>query len=152
MVGEEGTYRWLREKAGSLLLDKWETERHRQQDFLKLVTSTRARLQQLYAIPVSEPDKRRAKLEIFRQAGVEYAVLKRSWGGHAGYDAWFAELNNAKLAAVSTYHAGVPALRRLLSSVDDDLPRFYTEVEKIAAWPAQRRRSWLAKGGEDKHG
>ena len=56
----------------------------------------------------------------------EYAALKTSWGGYAGYDRWFAQdLTNAHLASVATYHALVPGFRRMISAEGDDLKRFF---------------------------
>ncbi|MGH8529753.1 MAG: aminopeptidase [Nevskiales bacterium] len=148
VVEEVGARRWLSQHASAEALAAWETERLRQRQFTELVAGARSRLQRLYATSVNDADKRRAKVEIFRDLQQKYAELKQSWQGHTGYDRWFAELNNAKVAAVSTYHAGVPALRHLLGALDEDLQRFYRAAENIAAWPAPRRQRWLAEGGE----
>lgn len=148
VVEEVGARRWLSQHAGADALVAWEAERLRQRQFSELVAGARNRLQRLYATTVNDADKRRAKAEILRELQQEYAALKQAWQGYTGYDRWFAELNNAKVAAVSTYQAGVPALRHLLSALDEDLQRFYRAAANIAAWPAERRKRWLAEGGE----
>lgn len=148
VVEEVGARRWLSQHAGSDALAAWEAERLRQRQFTELVAGARSRLQLLYATTLSDADKRRAKAQVFQQLQQEYATLKQAWQGYTGYDRWFAEVNNAKVAAVSTYQAGVPALRHLLSALDEDLRRFYRAAANIAAWPVQRRKRWLAEGGE----
>lgn len=148
VVEEAGARLWLQQQAPPQDLLAWEADRERQRQFTELVAEARERLRRLYALKVYDGDKRRAKAEILRQLQEDYAELKKTWGSYGGYDAWFAELNNAKIAAVSTYHAGVPALRHLLSSLDGNLKHFYRAAETIASWPAPARERWLAKGGE----
>ena len=48
------------------------------------------------------------------------------------------ELNNARLAAVATYHRCVPALTALLTQHDGDLPAFYSAVRTLARDSAAR--------------
>ncbi len=42
------------------------------------------------------------------------------------------ELNNARLAAVATYHRCVPALTALLAEHDGDLPAYYAAIRSLA--------------------
>lgn len=148
VVEEAGARRWLQQQATPADLLAWEADRERQRQFAELVAGARERLRRLYALKIYEADKRRAKAEILRELRAEYAELKQTWGSYGGYDNWFSEINNAKIAAVSTYHAGVPALRHLLSSLDGNMKHFYRAAETIASWPAPARQRWLAQGGE----
>ena len=71
----------------------------------------------------------------FGQLKFEYTLLRARWGGHAGYDAWFARpLNNAHLAAVATYHDCVPGLQRELEAAGS-LAAFYARAEDLASLP-----------------
>jgi hypothetical protein len=72
----------------------------------------RAAKQELQVDPVLSTSKKR----VFSQLKAAYADLKLTWGGAAGYDAWFAvDLNNAKLNAVANYHDLLPAFEQLLA-------------------------------------
>ena len=42
-----------------------------------------------------------------------WPVPAERWGGFAGYDGWFARVNNASLGVLSAYNAQVPAFERL---------------------------------------
>jgi predicted aminopeptidase len=74
----------------------------------------------------------------------EYAVLKASWGGFAGYDRYFAqELTNAHLASIGAYNILVPAFDALLAREGGDFPRFYAEVRRLARLPKGEREAEL---------
>ena len=59
--------------------------------------------------------------------------------GLGGYDRWFAQPNNAALAAIGIYTDRVPAFRELLHEADDDLPRFYERVRALSLLPKPAR-------------
>jgi predicted aminopeptidase len=62
-----------------------------------------------------------------------YAALREQWGGHAPFDAWFAQdINNAHLASIATYFVCVPGFERELKAVDGNLPAFYRRVRELA--------------------
>jgi predicted aminopeptidase len=48
------------------------------------------------------------------------------------------ELNNARLAAVATYHRCVPALTDLLAQHGGDLPAFYAVIRALSRDPTAR--------------
>jgi len=54
-----------------------------------------------------------------------------------------AELNNARLVAVSTYEQCVPGFTRLLAEAGGDLPRFYRAVKAVSRKPAEERGALL---------
>lgn len=144
-VQEEGLRRWLdhRDDADARKLAAEEAERR--EDFVRLVVSTRTRLQQLYASRQPPDQMRVSKAQVFDAMRVDYARLKASWGGYNGYDAWFGpDLNNARLLAVATYHEWVPAFRQLMRAADHDLPRFYADAELAARLPPASRQRWLS--------
>jgi len=74
----------------------------------------------------------------------DYAALKAGpWGGFAGYDRWFAEANNASFGVLASYTSLVPAFERLFEREGRDFARFYAEVRRLAALPAEQRRAAL---------
>ena len=77
----------------------------------------RERLEALYETrPAAATRCARARPRSSREMRADYAQLKESWGGFAGYDRWFAqEPNNALLASVGIYtqaRAGLPGAAR----------------------------------------
>jgi len=101
----------------------------------------------LYAGKTSTRHKRAEKARIFAHLKSDYAKLKDSWGGYAGYDRWFAEpLTNAQLSAVATYHDYLPAFRALLKQ-ERTFVRFYAAVQKIATLDLVQRRQQLDQLG-----
>jgi predicted aminopeptidase len=144
-VQEEGLRRWLAQQGDDGLRLAAEQEAQRREAFLRLVEATRVRLQQLYASGQPPEQMRASKAAVFDEMRAEYARLKATWGGYAGYDAWFgADLNNARLLAVATYHEWVPAFRALLQDAGGDLQRFYSDAGLAARLPPDARRRWLA--------
>jgi predicted aminopeptidase len=73
---------------------------------------------------------RKRKHQIFDRLNSEYQKLKRrSWQGKGWFDNWFEKpLNNARLAAFSTYRDKVPAFENLLYACGGAFTRFYTSL------------------------
>ncbi len=116
----------------------------RQVEFLSLVSATRAKLQQLYQYPMPPEKMRIAKQAQIEELRLGYDRLRDSWGGYAGYDAWFArDLNNAKLAAVATYQRYVPAFELLLQQQQGRFDLFYREAKALGSFPLDARRKHL---------
>jgi len=140
LVEEEGVQRWLGERRGPEALAAWRVRREREQAFATIVDESRTRLGALYASALPEEEMRSRKATELDALRARYAELKASWGGYAGYDAWFdSGLNNARIASVATYQRLVPALRVMLADAGDDLPRFYADVEALGRLSAEER-------------
>jgi predicted aminopeptidase len=78
------------------------------------------------------------------QLRAEHAALKAGpWNGFAGYDAWFANANNASIGVLAAYNELVPQFERLYEREGRDFTRFYAEVKRIAALPMAERRATL---------
>jgi predicted aminopeptidase len=85
-------------------------------------------------------DMRRHKAVIIDDMKQQYQQLKDSWNGFAGYDRWFAKpINNAQIAAVTTYRDNVPAFQQLLAERGDDMAAFYQAVEELGDLPKESR-------------
>lgn len=140
----EGVKRWL-DRHGSA--DDWRRYREqaeRGEQLQALLGRHRQRLEALYAGSLPADAMRRAKEEILAGLAADYAGLKASWGGYAGYDAWMARgFNNARLASVATYHDLVPAFQGLLAAKGGDLPAFYRQVKELASLPSVERLARL---------
>jgi predicted aminopeptidase len=144
LVEEEGVERWLTTRRGPAALASWHQRREREQAFAGIVDATRKDLGQLYASGLPAEQMRVRKAEELDALRARYAELKASWGGYAGYDAWFdSGLNNARISSVATYQRLVPALRVLLADTGGDLPAFYARVEAFGELTAAERNKQL---------
>lgn len=134
VVEEAGLQRWLASRGRLTELDAWNEQRERNAQFVALLLQTRERLDALYQSDVPAEQKRDRKQYEFGMLKLQYSQLKaEQWNGYRGYDAWFSRtLNNAHLVSAATYYGCVPGLRKLLHSVDRDLPRFYEKARELA--------------------
>ena len=108
------------------------------------MTETRAQLAALYDSPRDAEEKRADKQLILAELQARYQELKQEWGDYAGYDRWFArDLNNAKLAGVSTYYHWVPAFVALFEQEERDFAAFYRSVEALGRLPPAEREARL---------
>lgn len=142
-VAEIGIQRWLTANDQSTAGQHEELER--QQQFYNLLLKYRGKLGQLYAGAEAKDIKRAKKIKIFSELSTAYQTLKKTWGGYDGYDNWMGEdLNNAKLTSIATYHNYVPAIRSVLSGVDNDLNRFYAALRVLKSWSNEDRENCLS--------
>lgn len=112
----------------------------RRQEFRALTLRARAELEAVYRSAADEATQRRRKAEVLAQLRADYAALKAGpWGGYAGYDDWFAGINNARLGVLAAYNARVGDFERVFERQGRDWPRFYAEVRRLAALPVAER-------------
>ncbi len=139
-----GGQRWLATRAGDAARAEYARLDERRRDFRELTLRQRDRLKALYASPRSDDDKRRGKSEAKVQIEAEIAALKTGrWAGFSGYDAWFANANNASYGVQAAYQELVPGFERLFEREGRDLERFYAAVRQLAALPKDERRAKL---------
>lgn len=133
VVEEAGLQLWLAARGRTEDLAAWHEQRQRHAQFIELLLQTRERLEALYRSGLSVAEMRERKQYEFGVLKLRYSELRKHWNGYRGYDSWFGRtLNNAHLVSAATYYGCVPGLKRLLQSVDGDLPRFYEEARKLA--------------------
>jgi predicted aminopeptidase len=140
----EGVDRWLARAGTPAQRAAFDARQAYKSGFVELVMKYRKRLGDLYASSLPEQAKRSKKAETFAELKAEYAQLKQSWKGFAGYDRFFAgELNNAHLVPVATYSELVPAFRRLLAENGGDFRRFYAQVKELGKLSKAERTARL---------
>jgi len=145
-VENEGMRRWLASHAAPEQRLAFETQRERKEAFSGLMRDYRKKFRSLYASARSDDQQRNAKTDLIDALRRDYAELKASWDGYAGYDKFFGDdLNNAKLVSLSLYSELVPAFEALLAKEHHDLPRFYQRVAALAALGTEARRGALAQ-------
>lgn len=143
-VENEGLRRWFAWRANPAQYDAFRDHQRRKTQFGELVDRYRRKLREQFARLRPNEDARRVKSQTYDELRRDYAELKASWGGYAGYDKWFAEgLNNAKIASLGIYTQLTPAFEALLEQEGRDLPRFYRRVAALAELPRDERMAAL---------
>ncbi len=158
VVGQEGARRWLQAQEDTNSYSQYLISLRRNGQFVRLIMNTRARLEKIYGDqrdpegkltaakhpPASAPELLAAKRKIFADLQTQYAALKAEWGGHDGYDRWFArEVNNAQLNTIANYYDYVPGFEALLALKSGDLEKFYAAVEELSKKSQDERHQWL---------
>jgi predicted aminopeptidase len=147
-VGQEGARRWLKVRGNSSGLSEYHAHLQRSDQFVHLVMSTRAKLEELYGDVRTEDGRikaavrrnsestdqlRQRKQQILREMQDQYTRLKTNWGGDEEYAGWFKHpINNAHLNSVAAYYDLVPAFEQLLAANGGDMEKFYQAAEQIS--------------------
>jgi predicted aminopeptidase len=138
---------WLAQQASAQARADYLVFNTRRQQFRALTRATRDRLAQIYAknSALAQTNTtliatKKAAMDEFRQS---YEVLKASWGGYSGYDAWVAQANNAAFGAQAAYDDLVPGFEALFAREGRDWPRFYTAVKQLGQQNKTQRTEHL---------
>ncbi len=143
-----GSERWMARHASAADREAQARRDARREAFRALTLRTRERLDRLYRSDVTDADKRAGKARVMAEMRAEHLALKAGeWAGFSGYDGWFERANNASLALVAAYNAQVPQFERLFDRLGRDFPRFYAEVQRLAALPTAQRQAEMAALG-----
>ena len=144
-----GVQRWL-EGAEPRVRAEFAAHEARRADFRALVTPAKQTLQAVYDSELPDAAKRQRKAEILDRLRADHRHVRDTrWGGHPGFDPWFARVNNAMLGVHAAYQAGVPAFERLFEAEGRDFARFHARVEAWAARSAQERQAFLRGGAAE---
>ena len=147
-VEDEGVRRWIARNGDARMSESYARAQQRRSQFAQLVLKFRGDLGELYdsrATPAVMREKKGALLAALNQSYQELKVAE--WGGYAGYDRFFIDPNNAKLASVALYNTLVPQFQRLIAQHNGAMPAFYAEVKAIAALDKDERAVRLAAAG-----
>ncbi len=145
-VEKVGAERWLAERAAPAARAEYDVAEARRADFRALTSRYRDELARLYASAQSDSAKRAEKAAVLARLRADYAAMKATrWSGYAGYDAWFAQANNAAFGILASYTGLVPAFEKLFEREGRDFARFYAEVRRVAALPPAERHAALER-------
>ena len=144
-VETTGVRKWLRASGDTAGLRRYEADRKREPNFLRILSQTRDELSHVYDGSGTSEQKRAAKAAAIERLRMRYRQMRdRRWRGYRGYDVWFdAPINNAKLAATSVYDDGVTAFLRLFDLCSGDYPRFYASVQRLGTLDKSHRAEAL---------
>ena len=139
-----GTRLWLQQHGSEAARAQYREAQQRRQDFRELTLRYRDELEGLYASGRSDDAKHAAKAELLAQLRADYAQMRQQrWGGFAGYDGWFANVNNASLGVLAAYTELADDFERLFVQQGGDFERFYARVAEIGALPKAQRHATL---------
>lgn len=150
-----GSARWLTHHGSPAARAEYAAFDGRRRQFRALLAHTRACLDAIYkqneALALDLPLLIAMKNGVLQDFRDDYAQLKISWGGYAGYDAWVAGANNAAFAAWAAYDELVPAFEALFERQGRDWLRFYDAVRRLAKMPASERERALQTTTKTEH-
>lgn len=142
-IADEGVRRWLANNPAALA--RWRHGQALNNATNRLLLETRAELEKLYARDLPEAAMRADKRAVFRRLRARADRLGGLWGLDGL--AWFERpLNNAHLALVATYEAGVDAMAGLMADCGNDMTCFQAEIHALAAADPAARRRFLGSG------
>jgi predicted aminopeptidase len=138
-----GLQSWLETKAPGMRLPVMELFRH-EREFTTLALDTRNKLQALYASGKQPDELRRQKARLINELQTRLLTLQAGWSNVRRYQDWITgEVNNARLALVSTYRALVPDFMALYAHTGEDLQGFYGLVRELSECPGEYRLDYL---------
>ncbi len=150
-----GGKQWLQKHGSEAAQKEYAEFDARRTQFRTLTLRTRARLADIYLpkpLDASVNNARAAtdsiakdKQKIMQQLRDDYAKLKISWSGHAGYDNWIANANNASLGAQASYDELVPQFEALYEKQGKDWQKFYDAAKALVPLPRDMRRKALGE-------
>lgn len=144
-----GGQRWLATQAGQAARDEYAALDARRQQFRALTAAARRDLTLIYASNTASDQQMRAQAApkniVMQKFKADYAQLKQSWNGFAGYDGWVARANNASFGAQAAYDELVPGFEALFDAAGQDWQRFYDAVRQLAALPKIERHEALKR-------
>jgi predicted aminopeptidase len=141
-AGQLGVRAWFRARSDAKGLEHYEESLKRSGRILALLKDTRSELGTLYAKngTMTEAEMRRAKALILNETKTRYEALRHKGTPPASTPV---TLNNARLAALATYHDLVPAFVRLFHEQGDDWEKFHRTVAAMKPLSKEERRARL---------
>ena len=152
-----GSQRWLAQPSNDTASDaaraQYAAFDERRQAFRALALATRRELAEIYEpkqlLPQHTHGQRAMKSIAMQKFRDNYAQLKASWGGFAGYDPWVMRANNAAFGAQAAYDELVPGFEALFVREGRDWQRFYDAVRRLAVLPQVQRHQALKINGQE---
>ncbi len=137
-------------------LDKWlQIQPHEEQKriqqiltnedlFINTVLTYREKLVQLYAYNGDEPTIKEQKTSIINSLRESLRQQIHDWDSKSKYQSWLDdEINNARLAIVSTYRSLLPDFMALYQRTNEDLGNFYEIISKLSRCQKDQRKRFL---------
>lgn len=140
----ESVRRWLLRRGTANEFKGYQEARHRQKQFVEFLEIKKEKLRLLYQSDIEDEEKRSEKKQLFAEIRRDFQPLKQSWGGAEDFSDWMgADLNNADLSTISTYHDLVPGFQRLLAKHQGKFAPFFDEVKAMKKMTSNNRQQRL---------
>lgn len=145
-VGQQGVRLWLKAVGESERIREFERRHARAARFRGLLADTRTRLARLYDSGLPESVMRNEKAVILAGLHRRFLASVAEDPDMADWAGWFHQpVNNARLAAVATYHEWVPAFARLYEQAGEDMADFHAAAERLSAKDSESRQQRLTE-------
>ena len=152
-VQYSGVEKWLQNKGQFEKLKRYKQYQQNRLKVIRLIEQGRSNLTRMYEQNLDDNEKRLQKKQLLAQLKADYEMLSSEFEVPDGFKYLFkGELNNAKLASVSTYLSRVKAFRKLLQSHAGNYAEFYLHVNDIGKLPVEERKSCLDQWGQTETG
>jgi predicted aminopeptidase len=148
-----GGQMWLEQHGSEAARKEYAQLDQRRREFRAFTLRARERLERVYkqnrAVAGKESAQNAPELIVNQKQQAiaamreDYAQLKASWGGFAGYDGWMSRANNASLGAIAAYDDLVPQFEAVFEKKGKDWAAFYAAIEAIVPLPKEARRAAL---------
>ena len=148
-----GGQQWLAKNGSEAARNEYAAFDSKRREFRSLTLRARERLAQVYkknqlvagveSAQSATESIAKQKQQAKQQMRDEYAVLKTSWGGFAGYDRFIAQANNASLGALAAYDELVPQFEAVFENKGKNWKVFYEAIQSITPLPKEQRRAAL---------
>ncbi len=148
-----GGQQWLAQHGSEAARAEYAAFDSKRREFRTLTLRTRERLSQIYmqnkqfarsdTAKYAPENIANQKTEVMLLLRQEYALLKQSWGGFAGYDRFIAQANNASLGAQAAYDELVPQFEAVFEKKGKNWQAFYQAIEALTPLPKDERRAAL---------
>ena len=146
-IGRMGVITWLQSQNKNTELQKYLQSNQRKQQIYQMLEVLRNDLTEIYNAPLSVAQKRKQKQTTLAQYKQTVTNKTESWGQYDVYKNWLLQdINNARLNALSTYQALVPAFITLFEQCDNNFGEFYRVVESMQPLTKQQRLDYLQLG------
>lgn len=140
-----GVERWLQARGAARELVQWQKAEAASLQFTSFLQEQRRQLAALYTLPLEGPEMRQRKQAFFDALYAAYQqMVQKDWQGADYFRGWFdGELNNARLALVSSYHGGQCAFAGLYREAGENMRRFIDLASEKSRLSRSRRSEWL---------
>jgi predicted aminopeptidase len=141
-----GVRAWLRAKGDLEGLARYDKTLEQSSRLLTMLKEARSELETLYGRRdvLGDEAVRHEKSLIFNRVQARYLAVRAESHPHDIHSKWVGEnLNNARLAAVATYHDLVPAFMRFFQEHDGDWEAFHEAVAAMKPLTKEERRHRL---------
>lgn len=142
-VSRIGLEKWLQAQSPETRLSVQEII-HQEDIFIKIIMDYREKLVNLYATGQSENDMTENKAQILNSLKLTLQSRMQDWSSKSRYQTWLdGDVNNARLAIVSTYRSLLPEFMSLYDETGRNLSHFYSISKEASKCSAVQRRKYL---------